>query len=74
MAGVMTIAAGRHLGRHAHHANHHHLWVLDGRAVVLGEELSAGSYVHVPTGAQHDIDATTTGGCTVLYLYLRQAE
>jgi len=74
MAGVLTVAAGHHLGTHAHHANHHHLWVLDGRAVVLGEEVGPGSYVHVPTGVAHDIDATTTEGCTVLYLYLRQAE
>ena len=47
------------------------LWVLDGRAVILGEELDAGSYVHVPSGVDHDLDATATNGCTVFYLYIR---
>ena len=73
MAGVLTVAAGHHLGSHAHHANHHHIWVLDGSATIMGEELGAGAYVHVPSGVHHDIDATTTGGCTVFYLYVRHA-
>ena len=74
MAGVMTIAAGHRLGVHSHRLNQHHMWMLDGRAVILDNELAAGSYVHIPRGIEHDIDATGTGGCTVFYLYLRQAE
>ena len=71
MAGVMTVEAGHRLGRHAHRANHHHLWVLTGRAEVLDVEVGPGSYVHVPAGVSHDIDATATEGCTVFYLYER---
>jgi mannose-6-phosphate isomerase-like protein (cupin superfamily) len=71
MSGVLTIEAGTRLGLHAHHANHHHLWMLDGRATILGTELGPGSYVHIPHGVQHDIDASATGGCTVFYLYAR---
>jgi quercetin dioxygenase-like cupin family protein len=70
MAGVLTVDAGHRLGAHAHRVNHHHMWVLDGRAVVLGEEVGPGSYVHVPAGVEHDIDATASDGCTLLYLYL----
>jgi mannose-6-phosphate isomerase-like protein (cupin superfamily) len=70
MAGIMTVEAGRRLGLHTHHANDHHMWVLDGRAVILGTELAPGSYAHIPGGVEHDIDASTTDGCTVLYLYL----
>jgi quercetin dioxygenase-like cupin family protein len=69
-AGVMTVAAGHRLGTHRHRANHHHLWVLDGQAVILDVEVGAGSYAHVPSGVDHDIDASSTGGCTVFYLYL----
>jgi hypothetical protein len=47
--------------------------VLDGKATILGTELGAGSYVHIPYGVLHDIDATATGGCTVFYLYLAYA-
>ena len=70
MAGVLTIQAGRRLGAHTHEVNSHHLWVLTGRVRILGEELGPGSYVHVPSGVEHDIDATTTEGCTTYYLYL----
>jgi mannose-6-phosphate isomerase-like protein (cupin superfamily) len=73
MAGVLTVDAGHRLGTHAHHANHHHIWVLDGRAMILGRDLGAGSYVHIPSGVDHDIDATGSDGCTVFYLYVRQA-
>jgi hypothetical protein len=27
--------------------------------------------VHIPSGIEHDIDATNTGGCTLFYLYAR---
>jgi quercetin dioxygenase-like cupin family protein len=73
MAGVLTVAAGHRLGAHAHRVNHHHMWVIDGHATVLDADVGPGSYVHVPSGVVHDIDATTTGGCTVFYLYLEPA-
>jgi quercetin dioxygenase-like cupin family protein len=71
MAGVMTVQAGHRVGTHSHRVNHHHMWVVDGRAVILGEELGPGSYVHIPSGVAHDLDATGTSGCTVFYLYIR---
>jgi mannose-6-phosphate isomerase-like protein (cupin superfamily) len=71
MAGVLTVAAGHQLGVHAHRRHHHHLWVLDGEASIKGEQLGPGAYAHIPSGVQHDIDATDTDGCTVFYLYVR---
>lgn len=73
-AGVMKVDAGHRMGPHAHRINHHHLWVLAGEADVLGHRLGVGSYAHIPSGVEHDIDATTTGGCTVFYLYLRHTD
>jgi quercetin dioxygenase-like cupin family protein len=70
MAGVLTVHAGHQLGAHTHRVNHHHFWVLEGEAEVLGSIVRPGSYVHVPAGVEHDIDARETGGCTVFYLYL----
>jgi quercetin dioxygenase-like cupin family protein len=72
-AGVLDVEAGHSLGRHTHRANHHHFWVLSGHARVLDQDLAEGSYVHVPHGVEHDIDATETDGCRVFYLYLRYA-
>jgi hypothetical protein len=74
MAGVLTVEGGHHLGSHTHRQNHHHMWVLEGSAVVLGTELGPGGYVHVPDGVEHDIDASGSGGCTVFYLYLRPGD
>ena len=39
----------------------HHLWVIEGVAVVAGRHLVAGSYVHVPPDAAHPV----TGGSRV---------
>lgn len=73
MAGVLVVDGGHRLGAHAHRANHHHMWVLEGHAVVCGTDVGRGSYVHIPEGVEHDIDATSSEGCTVFYLYLRPA-
>jgi uncharacterized RmlC-like cupin family protein len=71
MAGVLTVEGGRQLGRHAHRVNEHHMWVLAGGAEILGTHVGPGSYVHIPSGVEHDIDARSSHGCTVFYLYLR---
>jgi mannose-6-phosphate isomerase-like protein (cupin superfamily) len=71
IAGVLTVAAGHRLGLHSHRLNHHHMWVIDGHAVILGTDVGPGTYLHVPHGVSHDIDATASEGCTVFYLYLR---
>jgi quercetin dioxygenase-like cupin family protein len=73
MAGVLTVDGGHRLGRHAHRENHHHMWVLDGEVEILDRRVGPGSYVHIPSGVEHDIDATSTAGCTVFYLYILQA-
>lgn len=70
MAGLLTVAAGHRLGTHAHRRNHHHMWVIHGEAEIMGSVVGAGGYVHVPAGVDHDLDARSTGGCTVFYLYL----
>ena len=73
MAGVLRIDAGHRLGAHTHRANHHHMWIIEGRATIAGAELGPGGYVHIPDDVEHDIDATGTDGCTLFYLYLRPA-
>ena len=67
--GVLSVSAGARLGRHTHRTHHHHMWVLDGEAVIADQRVGPGSYVHVPPKVEHDIDATDTGGVTVYYSY-----
>lgn len=69
-AGVMRVDGGHHLGPHAHRRHHHHVWVTEGQARILGNEIGPGGYVHIPSGLEHDIDARGTGGCTFFYLYV----
>jgi uncharacterized RmlC-like cupin family protein len=69
MAGRMTIAAGHHLGAHQHRRHAHHMWIIDGHVQILGAELGAGAYVHIPHGVLHDLDARSTDGCTLFYVY-----
>ncbi len=70
MAGVLSIDAGHRLGDHTHRRHHHHVWVLEGGVRILGHDLGPGAYAHIPAGMEHDIDARSTDGCAVLYLYL----
>lgn len=70
MAGVLTVQGGQRLGTHTHRAHDHHYWVVEGGAVVLGEEVGRGSYAYIPAGTEHDIDARATDGCSVFYLYV----
>ena len=71
-AGVMHIDAGHHLGEHTHRHHHHHVWVVAGCTRVLGEDLPAGSYAHIPAGVEHDFEAVGDEGCTVFCLYLER--
>lgn len=71
VAGLMRIAAGGLVTPHAHLRSHHHLWVLDGTAEVLDEEVGPGTYVHIPARVDHSIRAVGASPCTMLYLYLQ---
>ena len=73
MAGIMRIAPGGEVSSHAHRRSHHHLWVLDGHGRTVDHDLERGSYVHIPAGVEHGIQATGPEGLTFLYLYLQHA-
>lgn len=71
VAGLMRVAPGGAVTPHSHVRSHHHMWVIDGTAEMLGERVGPGTYVHVPARVEHGIRAVGERGCTVLYLYLR---
>lgn len=68
-AGLLRFQPGAHETPHEHHAGHHHLWLIDGTAVVNDVELRPGSYVHIPTGVRHTIHATDESGCIFYFVY-----
>jgi quercetin dioxygenase-like cupin family protein len=69
LAGILEIPAGRELGEHAHPEAHHHAWVLNGDAVILGVHVTAGSYVHIPAGMPHAVEQVGHDGLRMLYLF-----
>jgi oxalate decarboxylase/phosphoglucose isomerase-like protein (cupin superfamily) len=72
VAGVMRVAANATLESHVHDGAHHHIWVIEGSAEMLGERVDPGSYVHVPPGVRHGIENVGPSGFSMLYLYLRE--
>ena len=68
-SGVLTVGKGVRMGVHAHRHSHHHIWVLSGSADVLGTRITSGAYVHIGPGVEHEVDASQTDGCTLLYVY-----
>ena len=73
VGGLMRIHAGGRVDPHIHEHATHDIWIVEGSCETLGRHLPAGSYVHVPPGVEHAIDAGTVG-CTLLYLYRRTDE
>jgi mannose-6-phosphate isomerase-like protein (cupin superfamily) len=72
VAGIMYVAPDGRVDPHSHRRSQHHIWVLEGSAEMLGQQVGPGSYLHVPAGVEHGITAPGPQGCTVFYLYLRE--
>lgn len=52
-----------------HDGADHHIWVMCGSAFIGGRYVEAGSYLHVPPGAEHPILATGPAGCVLLQVH-----
>ncbi|HEX6237819.1 MAG TPA: cupin domain-containing protein [Acidimicrobiales bacterium] len=76
VAGIMHVPPGREVGAHVHQRSHHHIWVQEGSAeMVGGRRVGPGSYVHVPAGVEHGITGVEgPEGLTIYYLYLREPD
>lgn len=72
VAGIMHVMPDGRVDPHVHRRSQHHIWVIDGSADMLGQNVGPGSYLHVPAGVEHGITAPGPQGCTVFYLYLRE--
>lgn len=62
MAGPLVIEPGQHLGAHAHRENHHHTWVLEGRATIVGKEVGDGQPTPESSPARTGTASTFPGG------------
>lgn len=67
--GLIRVEAGAEKPAHVHYGAHHHIWVVAGSATMVGRPLTAGSYVYVPPGVQHEVTDVGADGCTFLYTF-----
>ncbi len=67
--GLIRVEAGAQKAAHVHHGAHHHIWVVSGTATMVGQELSAGSYLYVPPGVEHEVTQVGPDGITFFYTY-----
>src|SRR5690606_13890015 len=71
VAGPLRLQPGPRPERHAHRASHHLMWMVAGGAQLRGRPVGPGTYVHIPAGIEHGLEAGDEG-CTLVYLYLRE--
>jgi quercetin dioxygenase-like cupin family protein len=69
VVGLLRFAPGASEPGHAHHAAHHHIWVVQGSATIAGQPLREGSYAYVPPGVVHETTDVGADGLTLLYTY-----
>lgn len=67
--GLIRVDAGAEKAAHIHHGAHHHIWVVSGSATMVGEPLTAGSYIYIPPGVQHEVTDVGPQGVTFFYTY-----
>jgi quercetin dioxygenase-like cupin family protein len=69
VVGLLRFEPGATEPGHAHHAAHHHVWVVSGSATIAGRPLQEGSYAYIPPGVVHETSHVGPDGCTLLYTY-----
>lgn len=67
--GLIRVGAGVEKPAHVHLAAHHHIWLVSGSCSMLGRELSAGAYVHIPPGVAHEVTGVGPEGCVYFYTH-----
>jgi mannose-6-phosphate isomerase-like protein (cupin superfamily) len=67
--GLIRVDAGAEKAAHVHHGAHHHIWIVSGSATMLGRALTAGSYVYIPPGVEHEVTGVGRDGITFFYTY-----
>lgn len=67
--GLIRVDAGAEKAAHVHHGAHHHIWVISGSATMVGQALTAGSYVYIPPGVLHEVTTVGSQGITFFYTY-----
>lgn len=71
LAGVMYVDPKGELEPHCHRNAHHHVWIIEGHATILGHPVGPGTYVHIRAGVDHGVYGGPEG-CRFFYLYIEE--
>lgn len=66
---LLRAEPGAAIAGRPHLAAHHHVWLVSGEATIGGRRLTAGSYLHIPPGVVHELQAAGPDGCVLLQLH-----
>ena len=69
VVALLRYSPGSSTPGRGHQAAHHHIWVVSGSCLLAGRRLEAGSYVHVPPGAEHSVGEVGPDGCTLMQMH-----
>lgn len=67
--GMIRLEPGAENPEHVHQAAHHHFFLLQGEATIVGRRLQAGGYAHIPPGEAHGVTDVGPDGVTFFYSY-----
>jgi quercetin dioxygenase-like cupin family protein len=67
--GMIRLEPGAENPEHVHQAAHHHFFLTQGEASIVGRRLQAGGYAHIPPGQPHGVTEVGPEGCTFFYSY-----
>ena len=66
---LITYWPGATTPGHPHPSADHHIWITEGQAWIAGQLMTSGSYVYVPPGTAHPIEADGYTGCVLLQIH-----
>jgi glyoxylate utilization-related uncharacterized protein len=67
--GLIRVEGGHDKPAHAHDAAYHHIWIVSGSCTMVGQPLTAGAYVYVPPGVDHEVGDVGAEGCVYFYTH-----
>jgi glyoxylate utilization-related uncharacterized protein len=65
--GLIRVEPGAEKPPHVHHHAHHHIWIVSGAATMLGQRITASSYLYIPPGIVHEVTDVGPEGCVFFY-------
>src|SRR3954470_1782535 len=67
--GLIRVEHGHEKPAHVHYGAHHHIWLVSGACTMVGERVTAGSYLYIPPGVEHAVTDVAPEGVVFFYTH-----